>query len=265
MLTDLMGGELTARSSLGVGSVFKVRLFLPETSGKVQDAAMLPAKVRSGYEGARRKILVVDNEEPDRELLVELLQPLGFELRTAASGHDCLDLLASGYRPDIVLMDLAMPGIDGWETIRRLRLIDPQHAQIAIVSANAFDKGLDNDAGIAPEDFILKPVRHTELLDWIEHRLALRWLGATHDTKPVPAPLPAAVMRIPTPAMLAPLREAAQLGYYRGVLNLLGDLERADASVAPFCTHMRALAQQFEFDAMLREIDASAPKEVAKP
>ncbi len=264
MLTDLMGGELTARSTLGVGSIFKVRLFLPETSGKVQGDAMLPATARRGYEGARRKILVVDNEEPDRELLVELLQPLGFALRTAASGHDCLDLLASGYRPDIVLMDLAMPGIDGWETIRRLRLIDPQHAQIAIVSANAFDKGLDNDVGIAPEDFILKPVRHTELLDWVGRRLALCWLHALPGTVPVLAPVPIAAMRIPPPAALAPLREAAQLGYYRGVLNLLGELERDDVSVAPFCAHMRALAQQFQFDAMLREMDASAPQMAAK-
>ena len=57
------------------------------------------------------------NEEADRELLVQLLAPMGFEIRTAASGHDCLDLMAAGYAPDAILMDLAMPGIDGWETI----------------------------------------------------------------------------------------------------------------------------------------------------
>ena len=81
-------------------------------------------------------MLVVDNEEADRELLLRLLQPLGFELRTAASGHDALDLLATGYRPDAILMDLAMPGIDGWETIRRLRLLKGGAVlPVAIVSA----------------------------------------------------------------------------------------------------------------------------------
>jgi CheY-like chemotaxis protein len=84
----------------------------------------LPAPARRGYEGPRRRILVVDNEEADRELLVHVLEPLGFELRTAASGHDALDLLAAGHRPDVMLMDLAMPGIDGWETIRRLRQLE---------------------------------------------------------------------------------------------------------------------------------------------
>jgi signal transduction histidine kinase/purine-cytosine permease-like protein/DNA-binding NarL/FixJ family response regulator len=257
MLTDLMGGELTARSILGEGSVFKVRLFLPEISIQARDKVFLVPKVRRGYEGARRKILVVDNEEPDRELLVELLQPLGFELRTAASGHDCLDLLASGYRPDIVLMDLAMPGIDGWETIRRLRRLEPDHAQIAIVSANAFDKGLDNDVGVGLEDFILKPVRHSELLDWLERRLALRWLDAV-PAEPISlssSHSPAPVALLPSADILVPLREAVQLGYYRGILNQLDLIERNDAAMRPYCLRMRELAQQFQFDAMLREID----------
>jgi CheY-like chemotaxis protein len=103
---------------------------------------------------AARRMLVVDNEEADRELLVQLLEPLGFELRTAASGHDCLDLLAAGYQPDAILMDLAMPGIDGWETIRRCARsrVPPQPcAGMAIVSANAFDKGWTTTWASAPK------------------------------------------------------------------------------------------------------------------
>ena len=129
MLTDLMGGEMTVVSTPGEGSVFRIRLFLPEVhlaagsfpATKVRDARRRP----QGYDGPRRKLLVVDNEEPDRELLVHLLEPLGFELRTAASGHDCLDLLAAGLRPDVIFMDLAMAGIDGWETLRRVRACGP--------------------------------------------------------------------------------------------------------------------------------------------
>ena len=85
-----------------------------------------------------------------------------------------------------MLVDLAMPGIDGWETIRRLRALPQVNAKVAIVSANAFDKGLDNDAGIRAEDFILKPVRHSDLLDWLERQLGLTWL----DSEP---PVPVAV------------------------------------------------------------------------
>ena len=71
-----------------------------------------------------------------------------------------------------------MPGIDGWETLRRCARQRLSDAPVAIVSANAFDKGLDNDVGIAAADFIVKPVRLDELLDWLGARLALQWQAA---------------------------------------------------------------------------------------
>ncbi|MBP6406232.1 MAG: response regulator [Ramlibacter sp.] len=254
MLTDLMGGRLSATSTPGQGSVFTVKLFLPEVHpGAAARPAQPPARVRRAYAGARRKILVVDNEEPDRELLVHLLEPLGFELRTAASGHDCLDLLAAGLRPDAILMDLAMPGIDGWETIRRLRGIEGGHARVAIVSANAFDKGLDNDVGIRAEDFVLKPVRHSELLDWLERQLGLQWLDAAVPPPAAPAsePLPPSVW--PTPGRLAALQDVVQLGYYRGIMNQLDQIEAEEPATAALVAQWREHARRFQFEAIGRQ------------
>ncbi|MDW5442655.1 ATP-binding protein [Polaromonas sp. SM01] len=262
MLTDLMGGELTVLSTPEVGSVFRVKLFLPEV--RLAPGAALPGassrahKARYGYAGPRRRVLVVDNEEADRELLVQVLQPLGFELRTAASGHDGLDLLAAGYQPDVILMDLAMPGIDGWETLRRLRALGHTEAHVAIVSANAFDKGLDNDVGIRPEDFILKPVRHSELLDWLERRLALVWLNA-------PAPVPAApagpvLPRVyPPAAQLDALREVVNLGYFRGIMNTLDEMDKAQPQSTVFTAEMRSLARQFQFETMSQQLSKAPP------
>jgi signal transduction histidine kinase/ActR/RegA family two-component response regulator len=254
MLTDLMGGELSASSTPGVGSVFRVRLFLPEVRAPLP--APLQPRVRRAYEGPRRRILVVDNEEADRELLVALLQPLGFELRTAASGHDALDLLAAGVRPDAILMDLAMPGIDGWETIRRLRAMPQVQARVAIVSANAFDKGLDNDVGVRPEDFILKPVRHGELLDWLERQLGLAW--QQEPAPPAPTPPPLLAWAWPDANLLAPLQQAVALGYYRGILQQLDAIDAAQPECASFTAAMRELARRFQFEAIAREL-ARAP------
>ncbi|KQP43289.1 ATPase [Pseudorhodoferax sp. Leaf274] len=251
MLTDLMGGELTATSEPGVGSLFKVRLFLPALHGSARPAAARPTVARHGYAGPRRSILVVDNEEVDRQLLVHLLEPLGFALRTAASGHDCLDLLVTGYRPDAILMDLAMPGIDGWETIRRVRALLPRPPRIAIVSANAFDKGLENDVEIRPEDFLVKPVRFAELLDWLGRQLALQWL----DTAPAvaaPPVAPAAPLAYPDAASREALQQAVDLGFHRGIMNALDAIERGQPACAAFVQQMRALARQFQFEAMSR-------------
>ena len=262
MLTALMGGELTVSSTPGVGSVFHVKLFLPEVHGDALGKAAAPAALavhgqrqRKGYTGERRRILVVDNEEPDRELLVQLLEPLGFELRQAASGHDGLDLLATGYRPHVIFMDLAMPGIDGWETLRRVRQMHLPNVKCAIVSANAFDKALDNDVDIRPEDFIVKPVRHSELLDWLERRLGLQWQYDEATTAPAgaeptvasAAPVP---LTYPDAAALLALAQAVSLGYYRGILNTLDDIERSQPAHSAFVGTMRQLAKQFQFDAM---------------
>ena len=271
MLTDLMGGEMTVSSTPGQGSVFRIKLFLPEVhaGSLVGKRTVLPVLKRRphGYLGPRRKLLVVDNEEPDRELLRQLLTPMGFELRSAASGHDCMDLLAAGYRPDVILMDLAMPGIDGWETIRRLRVAGHSHVHVAVVSANAFDKGLENDAGIRPEDFIVKPVRHSELLDWLERRLSLVW---THEpasddapdqaaaTNAPPATVATASPVWPTPARVQALSQVVSLGYFRGVMNLLDDIEALQPECADLVLHLRALARQFQFEAMSQYL-ARAP------
>ncbi|MDZ7919448.1 ATP-binding protein [Rhodoferax sp.] len=261
MLTDLMGGELSASSTLGQGSVFRVRLFLPELhlpASAEQKVVAAARKPRLGYAGARRKVLVVDNEEADRELLVSLLEPLGFEVRTAASGHDCLDLLAAGLHPDVVLLDLAMPGIDGWETLRRIRsnpALGGTQPKVAIVSANAFDRGLDNGLGLPPEDFIVKPVRHSELLDWLERKLALEWVDAL--STPEPAATPAAeahAVVLPGPADCQALLDLVRLGFYRGIVNKLDAIATAQPQCLAFTQSMAALARQYQFEAMATQL-----------
>ncbi|MFY9514579.1 MAG: ATP-binding protein, partial [Rubrivivax sp.] len=174
MLAELMGGEMTVASTPGQGTTFTILLFLPEAHGVLPDAAAAQQR-RTGYLGPRRRVLVVDNEEADRRLLQDLLQPLGFEVHSAAAGEEALAQLATAAPAfDAVFMDLAMPGIDGWETIRRLR--EAGHTMpVAVVSANAFDKRLDNIVGLPAEDFLVKPVRVAELLDWLGRHLALQW------------------------------------------------------------------------------------------
>ena len=255
MLTDLMGGEMTVVSAPGQGSVFRVRLFLPEVHGahgKAKAQVQAPKRQPRGYSGAHRKLLVVDNEELERELMVQLLQPMGFDLRLAASGHDCLDLLAAGYRPDAIFMDLAMPGIDGWETIRRLRVDGHTDIALAIVSANAFDKGLQNDLGVRAEDFIVKPYRHTELFDWLERRLQLTWLYEL--PAPLAADLSVTPYALPDAQQRAALLDVVNLGFYRGIMNTLDDIEKHSPQACKFVEEMRALAQQFQFEAMARQL-----------
>ena len=252
MLTDLMGGQMQVSSAPREGSTFRIRLFLPAASSEpgIRDQ---PRARPIGYVGIRRRILVVDNERVDREMLQSVLDPLGFQVEQAASGYECLQLLPR-FAPHLIFMDLAMPGIDGWETIRRIREEQRCDAHIAILSANAFDRGLDHDAGIGADDFIVKPLRVDELLDWIGRTLGLQWVSAE---SPPPAAAPAAPapqpLLPPGREQLAALDELVSLGYLRGILNKLGEIERESPVHGEYVRLLRELARGFQFDAM-REI-----------
>jgi signal transduction histidine kinase/CheY-like chemotaxis protein/purine-cytosine permease-like protein len=252
MLTDLMGGQMTVTSTVGTGTCFGIRLFLPELRSAMVEAE-LPRAGRTGYVGPRRRVLVVDNEEVDRGLLASVLQPLGFEVEQAASGDLCLALLR-GCEPgrfDAIFMDLAMPGLDGWATVRALRAEGLSAASVAIVSANAFDKGLDNDVGIAPEDFIVKPVRVGELLDWLGDRLGLQWVTAAAAVA-LPAVALADALVVPPVAELKALEELVNLGYFRGIMKKLDQIEREHPLCVGFVARLRELAREFQLDATAR-------------
>jgi CheY-like chemotaxis protein len=248
MFADVMGGELTAKSEPGAGSTFRVRLFLPQVRGELA-ARELPRKNLVGYRGERRRILIVDNERVDREFLITLLEPLGFVLAQAASGEECLTVLPD-FRPDLVFMDLAMPGMDGWETIRRIRGGDFATTPVAIISANAYERGLNNDnsaLGIGEHDFILKPVQVAQLLDWTGQRLGLEWLEA--DQKEPVVPMPADLV-YPPESLLKPLAHQVELGYVKGILARLAEIEAADPAYARFVAEVRELTRNFRLDAI---------------
>ena len=259
MLTDLMGGEMQVSSTPGEGTLFRIRLFLPQVHS-AQAARELPRINRIGYMGVRRRILVVDNEKVDRDLLQNVLEPLGFVVEQAASGEEALQAIPL-FAPHLVFMDLGMPGIDGWETLRRIRRHTLTDAHLAVLSANAFDKGLDNDAGIAPDDFIIKPLRVNELLDWLGRKLQLEWVTADRPPPPA-APREPPPLIPPAEEHLAALDELIGLGYLRGILNKLGEIERLDPMHAEFVRVLRDLARQFQFDPMkeiLRKVRNDAP------
>ncbi|MDX9994589.1 MAG: ATP-binding protein [Rhodocyclaceae bacterium] len=248
MLTQVMGGELTVASNTGaagaggVGSRFVVRLYLPALAGVVAPVSRRARRV--GYAGPRRRLLIVDNEAVDRELLAGVLAPLGFVIDQAASGLECLEVLPR-FRPDAILMDLAMPGMDGWETIRAIRRDRLADARIAIVSANAFDKGAENDLAIGADDFVTKPVRFDELFDWLGRALALDWIEAEENA---PLPPPAGTAPRPPDAALAALRAQVDAGYMRGIQAALDALAAAHPECAEFTRRLRKLARDFRID-----------------
>ncbi|MCX4189450.1 ATP-binding protein [Methylophaga sp. OBS3] len=250
LLTELMGGVLSVKSEVGVGTIFNIRLFLP--SVRVEgDLPVITNQMPVGYKGPRRRILVVDNEPVDRELLVNVLSPLGFEVKEAASGADCIRIYPD-FNPEIIFMDLAMPEMDGWETIHLIRNVHKSKVKIGIISANAFDKNLENDSGIRDKDFILKPVNLFELISWLGERLELEWINKSDvvEAKAIDAPY-----QLPPKATLKELLEMINLGYLVGVRQLIKDIELQELACNRFISEVSDMAAKFQLSKMKKFIE----------
>jgi CheY-like chemotaxis protein len=112
-------------------------------------------------------VLVVD-DEPDVRLVARvILNSAGYDVVEASSGEEALAALDEPLRPDVVLLDVRMPGIDGWEVLRRVRA----HPELGRVPVVVFTAHADPDAGVDYEHFLMKPFKPAELIDAIAHAL----------------------------------------------------------------------------------------------
>ncbi|NRF69587.1 response regulator [Aquincola sp. S2] len=166
-----MGGDIAVRSMPGEGSCFSFALRLP-----VLAVPALPAAPRivTGYEGPRKTILVVDDVAQNRNVLTDMLRPLGFRVEEAGDGEEGL-AQAVTLRPDIVLMDNVMPVLDGLEATRRLRRLPGlERVPVIAISASAAGDGEARALDAGADAFLTKPFRADELLT-----LLARYLGIT--------------------------------------------------------------------------------------
>jgi len=172
VLIELMGGDIRLRSRRGEGSCFTVRVYLPSLFDAHPADSDMPV---TGYTGPQRHLLLVDDQPAHRNLLRALLEPLGFRIDEAASGQAGLEAVAL-LRPDLVLLDIGLPDMAGWEVSRRLHPDDGVLCRTIMVSANAHENTPEYHRQGRCDGFVTKPVDETELLEQIRRVLGLTWL-----------------------------------------------------------------------------------------
>jgi CheY-like chemotaxis protein len=253
LLTQLMGGELTVSSSPGEGSTFTVRLYLSETSepGHARTPRHRPV---SGYIGARRSLLVVDDHPTQRQMLAGMLLPLGFRIREAASGRECLESVLD-HPPDAVLLDISMDDMDGWETARRIRAHGLGDLPIIMVSANAFENQADKIAAAGCQGFVDKPVIESELLAVLQRHLELEWVAelAVPSWSP-PGPAHAAAAAPLPPVHAQTLLRLAQLGHAQGLQRALDALVDEHIEYEPQAVALRSLVTRFAWHDLIAQL-----------
>ena len=238
MLAHIMGGELSVTSGAGKGSVFRLRLYLREVRQAANRGAI--AMRPTGYIGSRKKLLVVDDQASQRVVLNEMLSTLGFDIMEADSGVACLEAVEH-YQPDLLLMDIAMPGMDGWEVSRRLRERGHTELPIIIVSANVLDPTARGADSMYCNDFVAKPFILEDLLSKLKLHLGIEWTAAITS----PATEEQAIRLVPPKATLIRLLELGAIGYVKGIHAELDAITSKNAIYAPFCAELRSLVERF--------------------
>jgi PAS domain S-box-containing protein len=173
-LVRLMGGDIEVRSRVGEGSVFSFEIDVP--ASRIHTQAALQSRAPIGYRGERRKILLVDDVMQNRAILLEELSSLGFQVAEAANGLEALEV-AARYQPELIVMDLTMPVMDGLEETRRLRAI-PRNAKLPIIamSANVTAETEARSRHAGANEFVGKPDQESALLNMIGDLLHLDWI-----------------------------------------------------------------------------------------
>jgi CheY-like chemotaxis protein len=236
----------------GQGSTFSLRLYLSETGepAVVREARHRPV---SGYIGERRTLLVVDDQAVQRQLLAGILLPLGFRLREAASGEECLESVEEAV-PDAILLDISMDGMDGWETARRLRARGLQ-VPIVFVSANAFENQPERVAAAGCQGFVDKPVAENELLDTLERVLELEWVSEIATPSWAPETASRRALQLP-PEHAGTLLRLARIGHRQGLLRALELMTREYPQSADAAAELRALAESFDWNTLVSLLGA---------
>ena len=259
-LAERMGGTLSVRSASGAGSAFTVVLPLPDSTGAAV-AAPSGWQPPRGYTGPRRTLLVLDDVAQNRDVIRDTLEPLGFTVRDAADTTAARSVLAAG-GIDLVILDLRLPGEDGFAFARWLRAT-PAHARLPVVamSASVLPSQRADALAAGADLFLPKPFAQPELLDALAQLLKVTWLageatalteGAVNGVR-LPAPV---VPTVPVPRdLLAEFSELATLGDIAALQALIEKLA-ASPGQAELAAELGALINAFELAALRQRLAA---------
>jgi signal transduction histidine kinase/ActR/RegA family two-component response regulator len=171
-LTELLDGTIAVESKLGHGSEFSFEIPMERTNAPRTATPSLKVQAWTERSSAPCSILIVDDHDMNRQVLVEMLAPFGFRVFQAENGSAAVRAFVE-HRPGIVLMDLRMPVMDGYQAMRRIRESDGgAETRIVAVTASAFDDDLPEIRQSGADDVLRKPFRRDALLTIIEGQLA---------------------------------------------------------------------------------------------
>lgn len=250
-LATMMNTQIHVASQLCKGSHFWFELELPQVVDNLvkphENSTITGYHLQIDEKLKVCKVLIVDDKWENRTILSKLLIPLGFEVQEAEHGAQCLEK-AAVWLPDVILLDLLMPVMDGFETVQHLRTQEEfKNTLIIAVSASAFDYHQHASFASGCDDFVAKPVQIEELLHCLQKHLQLSWI--TEVTEPPLLPETddlANECQVFSCDQITTLIDLARIGDIQGILDYLQQLEIEFGNSLPIIKKIRLLAEDFQ-------------------
>ncbi|MDM8565655.1 response regulator [Candidatus Halobeggiatoa sp. HSG11] len=242
-LVELMGGKLCVKSQVNAGTQFWFEFALPIVNNCTTKAAVQQKII--GIKSKSPKILIVDDHLDNQAVIINLLSPLGFKVKSADNGNKGLKI-AKQWQPDMIITDLVMQEMDGFEFINQLRQSSQLKDKIIIVSsANVYDTDKNKSLAIGGNDFLPKPIQIEMLFEQLQHHLNLTWIYEDKVQKTTEE-------KHPTPMVFPPILELEKL--YK--LSMIGDvyeiekqaiiLAESDVKLKTFADKIQTFTKKYE-------------------
>ncbi|MEH2101971.1 MAG: ATP-binding protein [Nostoc sp.] len=253
-IVSLMGSTLNVDSQLGQGSTFWFEVEVPEAKEWATSLRTTQQGKIVGFEGRKHKVLVVDDRWENRSVVVSLLEPLGFVVVAVSNGREGLEK-AKEIHPDLIITDLMMPEMNGYEMLRQLRQI-PELKDIPAIasSASVFESNQNESLAAGADAFLPKPIEAPALLKLLEKYLNLKWIydqnsiaveSITANSEAILSSTPDEIIP-PSEEVLSQLHTLALQGRLMAIEQQLKNLEKTDDQYKQFIQEVRQYAENFQ-------------------
>ena len=254
-IVNLMGSQLEVKSQLQEGSIFWFDVDLAIATDWIQQN---PAGTKGeivGVKGKKPIVIIVDDRIENRVLLREVLESIDFAVLEASNGSKGLEL-ATQHQPDLIITDLNIPVIDGFELMGKIRSNSQlKQTPIIVSSASVFDRDKQKSFQAGADDFLPKPVQVEDLLKMLQKHLQLEWIYeeksgsvAQKDSTIAEEPINSSTMVPPNRAELEQLYDLTMMGNLQGIEMACLDLEQKNAVYVPFARELQKYANSFALD-----------------
>jgi len=256
-IVEMMGSSIKVSTEINKGSAFEIEVECPLAQDWIEANTLTNLGKITGYSGKRRTILVVDDRWENRSVIVSLLQPLGFNVVEAKDGAEGLEK-AHEISPDLIITDLKMPIMSGWEMLKQIREFDKfDPITIIVSSASVFEADRQKSFAIGGNDFLAKPVEAEELYQMLVRHLKIEWIYVESPVKSseTKEKNQESAMVIPPVDELEPLWQQVMQGQIKMIKQELENLVDKDSKYNAFVEELKPLVEGFKIQELRQYLE----------